>query len=76
MASYYRCDGNVNTDGQGRISCTTDWLVIMPGESVDGSFPIGVEPSTAVGFVGAGFFLLLPLWVAMIGGRALLRAMS
>lgn len=33
-----------------------------------------VDPGLASAYVGAGFFTLLPLWVAIVGGRALLTA--
>jgi hypothetical protein len=33
-----------------------------------------IDPTLAAGAIGAGFFVLLPLWAALYGGRALLAA--
>lgn len=33
-----------------------------------------LDPVLIAGAVGAGFFSLIPLWLAIIGGRFLLRA--
>lgn len=35
------------------------------------SGPQDIEPTLAVGAIGAGFFVLLPLWAAVYGGRKL-----
>jgi hypothetical protein len=35
-----------------------------------------IDPVLAAGAIGAGFFVLLPLWAAVFGGRALIRAIK
>lgn len=71
MADLIICEGIVTLDNQGDPECSTGWVAI---EYVPPFNPAtDLDPVEIAGFVGAGFFVLLPLWVAVYGGRALLN---
>jgi len=53
--------------------CVDGWAVTV----VDDPFDISqLDPVEIAGFVGSGFFVLIPLWVAVIGGTYLLKALD
>ena len=70
MATTLSCGGTITLNNQGSPLCDTGWIL----EPV---FDISqLDPVTVAAYVGGGFFLLLPLWVAVIGGRALIQSIK
>lgn len=73
MTVYLQCDGVVENFG-GSATCSTNFVQVNEIGVAVGLHSLDVELMAA--YVGAGFFTLLPLWGAIISGRALLRAIS
>lgn len=63
------CPGPVTLTGEGAPLCVDGWTVQPYVAPFD---PSQLDPTTIAACVGVGFFVLLPLWVAVYGGRALL----
>lgn len=64
------CEGVIESHANGNhYTCSTGFVDLGTGGTA-------IDPVLAAGYIGAGFFALLPLWVAIIGGRALLRAIT
>lgn len=70
MGSLGVCNGVIDTVN-GRLRCSIEWEVV---EYVPPFEVTMLQPETVAAFVGSGFFILTPLWVAMYGGRVLLTA--
>ena len=69
------CDGTityVGTDPQSPASyeCSVAWTVAPEADFS----PADLDPGLIAGAVGAGFFSLVPLWLAAVGARALIKA--
>lgn len=77
MTQHYalECTGTVFNDPHalGHVPvCDTGWSVVaMTAPEFD---PGDLDPALIAGAVGTGFFIMLPLWVAVLGGRKLLDA--
>lgn len=72
---YLLCDGvitQVGADPQdsGAFQCSVAWQVAPVSEFN----PADLDPVLIAGAVGAGFFSLVPLWLAAVGARALIKA--
>jgi hypothetical protein len=64
------CSGPVTISVDDVPACADGWVL------TEVNAPLDVAAITAdlPAFVGSGFFILLPLWVAVYGGRAILNA--
>jgi len=71
------------------ISCNTNWQIeLLPVIPVDDGTgggggggtgtgePFTLDAVEAASFVGTGFFVILPLWAALYGGRMILNALG
>jgi hypothetical protein len=75
--AYVTCGENQITftaNGAPRCGSTNSEWTIMVDPSQQELFV--VDPATAATFIGSGFFILLPLWAALYGGRVLLNSMD
>jgi len=73
MSSSIICDGLVTQSGAGAAQCATGWSVVeyaLPFQITD------VDPVVFAAYVGAGFFILLPLYAAVIGCRVLIKSIN
>lgn len=50
--------------------CSEAWVAV-PETSFD---PSQIDPALMGGAIGAGFFMLVPLWAAILGGKMLMSA--
>lgn len=77
--AYLYCDGVIElADGPStnidRFTCSTGWSVevndlsFVPAEDLD--------PILIVNAVAVGFFVLMPLWAVISGGRILINAIK
>ena len=71
MSNYAVCPGPITTDVDGHLLCVDGWQSAVVSVPFDVS---AIDPGTAAAFIGSGFFILLPLWAAVYGGRVLLNA--
>ena len=75
--AYVTCvETNITFSASGAPLCgnlNMEWsIVVDPSQSE----LFVVDPVDAVTFIGSGFFILLPLWAAMYGGRVLLKSIN
>ena len=75
MALVIVCEGVITFDNQGGPSCSTGFVEMQYLPYVQSVSEL-VDPLEAAAFVGSGFFILLPLWAAMYGGRVLINAIK
>jgi hypothetical protein len=71
MSNLLTCNGAITYSAQGYADCLAGWTVVQyvpPFAITD------IDPLVFVTYVGSGFFLLLPLYVAIIGGRVILKS--
>lgn len=82
--AFYECveAGTIEDSDPLNAQCSTTWeQVTFPagaaGTPDTGSFdPSTLDPGLMAAFVGAGFFILLPLWAASWGVKALIQSVK
>jgi hypothetical protein len=72
MALLVACPGPVTFTTNGQARCLDGWETHTYG---DHSFnpATDIDPVLVAGAVGAGFFGLVPLWIAIMGVRKLVQ---
>lgn len=70
MSSVLICSGDVTTD-QGHALCSTGWELAPHVPPFDIS---QLDPALIATMLGSGLFIMLPIWAAMVGGRAILNS--
>ena len=82
---FYRCPGEVvgaTIDENGtHVLCSTDWVAIGDVNAVISeaaqSFDVSqLDPQLMAAYIGSGFFILLPLWAAAYGVKALIQTIK
>jgi len=71
---FAQCDGiieNIIRGGNNVATCSSEWVMVT--DSFD---PATLDPLLIAGAVGAGYFVLLPLWAAGVGVKYLLHAIK
>jgi hypothetical protein len=71
MENFLTCRGELTQSNSGVPSCSGIWEYVLMTPTLQVS---DLDPFTVASFVGAGFFVLLPLWVGVTGGKALLKS--
>jgi len=66
-----KCTGTVGNFGDS-ATCSGEWAISYVG-SPD---PLAIDPVLFAGAVGAGFFFLVPLWVASYGAKLLINTIK
>lgn len=70
MAIEFACDVDLIYSTSTQLVCSSGWrLVSVLATEFN---PNEIDPVLMAGAIGAGFFMLLPLWFAISGGRKLL----
>ncbi len=67
--NYLSCEGDIDLSA---FTCSTGWQVVnyQPFD------PSTIDPVLMAGAVGAGFFMLVPLWAVSFGIRALISSFN
>jgi hypothetical protein len=72
MATHLYCQGTITfNDAKGKVFCSTGWEQAPALEQFDIS---ALDPQLIALMMGSGFFIMVPLWVAIVGGRAILQS--
>lgn len=66
------CSGPVTVDVTHVPACADGWVLTQ----IDPFDVSQIDPVQVAGFVGSGFFILLPLWAAVIGGKTLYQSIK
>lgn len=82
--AYFECvdAGTIESADAINNSCSTSWQQVTfsagaGGTPDTGSFdPSTLDPGLMAAFLGSGFFILLPLWAASWGVKALLQSVK
>lgn len=74
MTTYVlSCPAIITIDANYRPECAAGWVLTSVEEPFDFT---QISPVDIAGVVGAGFFVLLPLWAAVYGFSALIKTVS
>lgn len=65
------CAGPITEDASGAAICVDGWQQVVHAAPFDWSM---IDPVLIAAYLGSGFFIMLPIWVAIVGGRALIHA--
>jgi hypothetical protein len=76
MATVLTCQSEWQIQSNGNVRCFDYLTGPSPVEYIPPFDISTLQPEMVVAFVGSGFFILLPLWVAVYGGRVLLTAIK
>lgn len=82
---FYRCTGEVTDfsfdENGAHVQCSTDWAYVGDVNQVVSdaaqSFDVSqLDPQLMAAYLGSGFFILLPLWAAAYGVKALIQTVK
>ncbi len=81
MPYFLECESNIvftgNSNSADDISsymCSAGWSIVEGTSTFDPATDL--DPVLIAGAVGAGAFVLVPIWAALLGGRFLMRAIA
>ncbi len=79
--SYLACDGVIvfsgsqsQTDDISQYECSSGWIIELDNLSFEPAQDL--DPVMIASAIGVGFFVLLPLWAAVYGGKMLIKSIQ
>lgn len=73
MSTTPICSGSITIGNDGQALCSTGWEIA----AYVAPFHISqLDPVAIASYIGSGFFVLVPIWAAVVGCRALLDAIK